>query len=320
VRRYNDGMRTAISYFLLIVALFVGNVFLVLHDSDRQSHNLSIRVDAFQIVAAAISMVTCLSLPRRPSVLERNHVVDDQYTASAISSYTFSFASKVLSLARSKRSLDLVDLPKLHLWARSSYLLENFTTVPSNKKPLWKSVIYTHYPEFIFQTSWAVMQSALQFAPQLAMYFLLKLLEQRAQGAPVENAAWGLVVALGASIVLASWTQAWEHWICWARLGQLIRAELSAMIFSKSLRRKDVKGVAKAKVTNEPDPNSTAVATNDPGGEGPSDPLFEESMEAEQPGMKSAPDGDDDEDNQKSRQSTINLVVSIYVCILHLFR
>jgi len=250
----------------------------------------------------------------------RNHVVDDQYTASAISSYTFSFASKVLSLARSKRSLDLVDLPKLHLWARSSYLLENFTTVPSNKKPLWKSVIYTHYPEFIFQTSWAVMQSALQFAPQLAMYFLLKLLEQRAQGAPVENAAWGLVVALGASIVLASWTQAWEHWICWARLGQLIRAELSAMIFSKSLRRKDVKGVAKAKVTNEPDPNSTAVATNDPGGEGPSDPLFEESMEAEQPGMKSAPDGDDDEDNQKSRQSTINLVVSIYVCILHLFR
>lgn len=84
------------------------------------------------------------------------------------------------------------------------------------------------------------------------------------------------------------------------------------MIFSKSLRRKDVKGVgkAKAKSSDEIRLPEIAVATNDPGGENQTDPLLEiESLQAPKAG---AIEGDD-EDFQKSRQSTINLVVSAFI-------
>lgn len=114
---------------------------------------------------------------------------------------------------------------------------------------------------------------------------------------------------LNADNEMAQWTQAWEHWICWARLGQPVRNELSAMIFSKSLRRKDVKGAGRAiaKISEELGLPETPVVTNDPGDEGQTDPLLD--TEAPPAPKAGATDGGD-EDFLKSRQSTINLVVS----------
>lgn len=285
---------------------------LIFYNSDYHSYNLQTVGCAFQFVAAAVSFVACLSIPRRPSVFEGNHVIDGQYTVSAVSSYAFGFAGRVLSLARNKKSLDLVDLPKLHLWGRSSFLLQYFGAMTAKNDRLWKSIMYAHYPEVLFQTAWAIMQAALQFAPQFAMYKLLQLLEQRAQGASVENAAWGLVVALGASIMLASWTQAWEHWICYARLSQPVRTELSAMIFSKSLRRKDVKDLGQAKKTPGPESPDTLLITNVPGGASQTDPMSEVEVEdMNHHRTKKVSQDEGNEDIQKTRQSTINLVVSL---------
>lgn len=202
--RYNDGLLTAPAFLLLATANCVRLVVLLFDTSHQQSYNALVLVDTLQILIALVSLVACLSLPRRPSVSEGNHVVDGQYTVSAFSSYTFGFAGNILSLARNRESLDLADLPQLHLWGRSSYLLHYFSDLTAKSDRLWRSVLYAHWPELLFQTTWAVLQSTLEFAPQLAMYQLLKLLEQRSQGAPVDHKAWGLVVALGVSIMLAS--------------------------------------------------------------------------------------------------------------------
>lgn len=204
VKRYNDGLLAAPACLLLAASVCVRLVVLLFYTSHPQSYNALMLVDTLEILAALGSLIACLSIRRRPSVSEGNHVVDGQYTVSAFSSYTFGFAGKILSLARNKKSLDLVDLPQLHLWGRSAYLLHRFGGMTTKTDRLWKSVIFTHWPELIFQTGWAIIQSILQFAPQLAMYQLLKLLEQRSQGAAVNQKAWGLVVALGASIILAS--------------------------------------------------------------------------------------------------------------------
>ena len=282
----------------------------MLYNSGSQLYTISTLSDTIQFLAALTSLIACLSIPRRPSVFELDHIIDGQYTASALSSYTFSFAGKVLLLARNKKSLDLIDLPKLHLWGRSSFLLKNFGAITAKQDRLWKSVIYAHYPELLFQTVWAILQSVLQFAPQLAMYNLLKLLEQRSQGASVKNEAWGLVIALGVSIVFASWTQAWEHWICWARLGQPMRTELSAMIFSKSLRRKEVKSVGKTKYLPASALSGPPVDTNDPGGKNRTDPIIETEVRGvSHQAPRDTKENDGDEDLQKTRQSTINLVV-----------
>ena len=64
-----------------------------------------------------------------------------------------------------------------------------------------------HRPEFVFQTALAIVQAVIQFAPQLVMYGLLRLLEERAGGGPISATAWFLVVALGPSIIIAAWAE-----------------------------------------------------------------------------------------------------------------
>ena len=64
-----------------------------------------------------------------------------------------------------------------------------------------------HGKEFAFQTGFAFAQAAIQFVPQLVLYGLLRLLEQRAGEVPIATTAWFLVAALGASTVLASWAE-----------------------------------------------------------------------------------------------------------------
>lgn len=86
-----------------------------------------------------------------------------------------------------------------------------------------------------------------------------------------------------------------------------MRNELSAMIFSKSLRRKDVKGAGKARISEDSGLPKTTVVTNDPGDGSQTDPLLD--TEAPEASTIGAANVDDDE-FQKSRQSTINLVVS----------
>lgn len=309
VRRYNHGLITAVACLSVLVAICVRVIILLSDTSVYQSSSKFIVTDTLQLIAALISFISCLSLPRRPQVSDRTHIVDGQYTVSAFTSYTFGFAGRILLLARQKPSLDLVDLPKLHLRGRSSYLLHHLGTVTQKENRLWKALLLAHWPELLFQILWAIIQSTLQFAPQLVMYQLLKLLEEQSDGASRTNAAWGLVVALGGSMILASWTQAWMQWICWARLGQPLRTELSAMIFSKSLRRKDVKGVGKATEPKPLEVLDAAVVTNDAGGQNQTDPLMNTDNGVPE-NSKAMADDPDDEDIQKSRQSTINLVVS----------
>ena len=71
-----------------------------------------------------------------------------------------------------------------------------------------------------------------------------------------------------------------------ARLGTLLRSELSALIFAKATRRKDVKHVTKHKTSVSVELLSERVVDDTP--------------------VKDAEEHDGDE--QKSRQATVNLV------------
>lgn len=308
-RRFDYGRLSATASIAIFAALGV-QYGAILSYSNPKVYSIFVALDAVQIVAAVISCISSLSLPRRPSVFERDHTVEGQYTVSALSRYTFGWAGKMLSLVRNKKTLDLTDLPKLHFKARSAYLEDNFES-KKKRGSLWKGLIIVHYPEIIFQSSYAIVQSAAQFAPQLAMYWLLKTIEGRSNGAQTAKVAWVFVLALGLSIVFASWGQAWAHFIAYARLGLPVRSELSAMIFSKATRRKDVKGVQKANISAD---LHTAAATVpvEVNGSSPLNASDSSPVAAIDParGVKGKTGTSDEENIEKTRQSTINLVVS----------
>ena len=93
-------------------------------------------LETLQAGIAAVVSISFLSFKRRPLVELNGHIVDGQYTVSALSFWTLTWAGDVLKLARSKESLELNDLPLLHHRGRSSYLLDWFRNEVKNQT-LW---------------------------------------------------------------------------------------------------------------------------------------------------------------------------------------
>lgn len=269
IRRYDLGLQAAFAFFILLCTKCVE---LASQFSSPGASRPTIVFSTTQIFASLISLLSCLSFPRRPSVSHNGQTVDKQFTVSALNRSTWTWAGESLALAR-VNGLTLEDVPKLHLRVRSSYLHSSISAL-KQKSQLWRTLVVSHSWEIVIQSSISIAQGVLQFGPQLAMFKLLQLIE-RSEDASGLMEAWIWVIALGLLSVLASWTETWVHWIVLAGLGSPVRTELSALIFTKAMRRKDVKSVQISKKLDEGVSNEATTA---------------------------------DEDIQRSRQSIINLV------------
>lgn len=124
-----------------------------------------------------------------------------------------------------------------------------------------------------------LLQAFGNFAPQFVTYHILKILEKRVPGQPVGPEAWIWVVVLTICTLGSSWIEAWLFWISWSELAIPVRSQLSALIFQKAMRRKDVKGASKSKAKEA----------------GDSTPSKEDDKEEE-------------EGDPKGKQSTVNLI------------
>lgn len=169
-------------------------------------------LEAVQFGAAVIALLLCLLFFRRPEVYLQGHAVDRQYTSSLAGRWTFSWVNRLLSFAKSNNGLELSDLPKLHLDMRSQHLHENINrTKPRDQ--LWKTVLFAHRVEMIYQTLLTVLQAAAQFVPTYALYRFLELLEQRSEGQSIGGIGWAWISGLGFSLILISSIETWLFWI-----------------------------------------------------------------------------------------------------------
>ncbi|KAI0107849.1 P-loop containing nucleoside triphosphate hydrolase protein [Nemania sp. FL0031] len=242
----------------------------------------------FAIRIAEIITVVCLgfaslTLPRRPDVFYEGELVDRLYTVSAWSRYNWSWTSGVLGLAAKKKNLDLADLPRPNHIARSKDATAEWESHNFNH-PLWISVILAHKWSFALQWAMSLAAAILNFAPQWVVLQLLHLLEQREGRERIGYEGWMWAIWLMVVILAQSWIETLLFWLSWADICIPIRAELSALIFQKAMRRKDVKEASKKKPTTQ----STDVA------------------EATQPEDEES--GDEAEVLNKNKQSTVNLI------------
>lgn len=195
-----------------------------------------------QLLVAILAILLSLSIQRRPNLSRGGALVDGQFSASFFTRYSFQWSYSLLKLARLKGRLDLEDLPLLHSSSGSESLRNRFQSVLINYSlPLWKTIFVAHWPTFVQQYTLSMLQSTTQLAPQFAMYSLLKVLEVRQTQDSAGAAVWAIV--LGSAMIVSAWIETQSLWMMWSRLVIPIRSELSALIFVKAMRRKDVKGL-----------------------------------------------------------------------------
>ncbi|KAI0137590.1 putative ATP-binding cassette transporter protein [Hypoxylon sp. NC0597] len=294
VTAYDLGIKSFLSCIVLTAVLAVqDNDVAALLLQQNAGGIFTIRV--VEIVAAICLAVASLSLPRRPDVFYNGQVVDRLYTESAWSRFNWSWPAYLLRLAAKKNNLDLEDLPRPDHYTRSKETTADWES-RGFTGPLWISIISAHKWHFALQWILTVLTAFLNLAPQWVVLQLLNLLEQRQGHERLGYQAWVWVILIAVSVLVQSWVEAYVYWLSWAQICVPIRAQLSALIFQKSMRRKDVKEASKKKKAA----SSESVEPNIAG------PMGEAST-ADRPDIDDF-EGDDDEQIRKSKQSTVNLI------------
>lgn len=250
---------------------------------------------AVELGTAVILAVSGLAIPRRPDVYVDGELVDRMYTVPALSRFTWSWPHDILRTARKKKNLDMVDLTRpdhdrravavSDSWKRNDY-----------KHRLWVSLVLAHKKPLALQWILTLATSLLNFGPQWVILQLLRILESRHAGQRLGPEVWIWTIWLGLVIIAQSWTESYVFWLSWAQLAIPIRAQLSALIFEKAMRKKDVKGTGKS--SNKPTVEQSAeptVAGTTTGSTAPEEPVVEEEADA-------------DEQVKKSKQGTVNLI------------
>lgn len=308
IARYRLGSYGAFTSITLIAVICIQNGILRCRVPAYIGHNV---LTSAQLACALCTLVSFLTIRRRPDLFRNGKPVDAQYTSSILERYSFMWAGPTMKFARQNKGLDLEELPKIANYSTSNELQQKYNSSKKRNR-LWKTLGYQFRWQFFQQNVLTVIVGICQFVPQLAMYNLLRILQAKSKGEPVAGKAWLWVFGLGISMIVSSLVESWILWIVWADLGVAIRSLLSILVFMKATRRKDVKGVSNAKSETPMDVrgNLEPAGIKD---------------EATAPNKYKKAKDDEDEDQQKSRQSTINLVgvdakrVSDFCSYLYLF-
>ena len=244
VKRYRSGVIGATSG-LVIVCLLSFAIGLKLPETNLESKTQTI-LQITQLAAASLMSVAFLSYPRRPDVfLPNGKVVEKMTTVSALSRIAFLWPAYVLDLSGSKKTLDMTDLPGLNVLTRSKNKHDAFVAMKPGGR-LWQRLFRAYWFQFIWLWSLVIVQSLLTYVPRFAVLRLLQILEHRTVKGDVDyTEAWLWVGGLAASNLLSVVVDTQLGWVMWSDITIPIRAQLSALIFSKAMRKKDCKEAPK---------------------------------------------------------------------------
>ncbi|PYI36068.1 P-loop containing nucleoside triphosphate hydrolase protein [Aspergillus indologenus CBS 114.80] len=275
---------------------FLGSTFTILvvafelRSNDRVRHSLTddqlwLSLTTVQLASAVARALASILLPRRPDVFHDGTLIDRELSGSALSRYSFAWASGLLNYTAKNRTLALTDLPKLRAQTRAESLHPRFEQAKQSRKT-WQAIVRAHWPAILSTLLLTLLVGLLSIGPQLALLNILQALEGRGSGNwdPLRAVSW--IVGLGSLMIISSLFEAWLLWVVCAKLFIPIYAEISALVFAKSMRRKDVKNVQKSKEKT----NGEATTGNGSG-----------TKEEEEEEL------DDEASVKKTRQSIINL-------------
>ena len=179
-----------------------------------------------------------LRIPRRPDVYRNGSIVDRQNTVSILGKFTFAWPTSATCLrCQEQRSVIMMIFTRSITNCEARILRESFEAV-GKKDQLWKAIFFSHKKQFIMQWTLQAICSITNFFPQIALLYILRTLERRDAGEDISFKAWLLVIALGASVTISSWIEAWMFFIVFMKIGIPVYEMIAAVVFGKAIRRK----------------------------------------------------------------------------------
>ena len=195
-------------------------------------------LSAVLLSAAVTSFVAFASIPRRPDVFLDGNIIDQQYTVSLLRRYSFSWATPLLVLAKT-RALDLSDLPQLDHHTRSRNLSARLPTDNCERR-LWRLLVTAHARTLVHQWTLILLKSVFGFTTPFVLHRFLQRLERAPNASGTDGQAWAWVLALGFSLLMEVLVDGWLKWVTESRLELPLQAQLQSLVFQKAMRRQIV--------------------------------------------------------------------------------
>ncbi|KAE8350294.1 P-loop containing nucleoside triphosphate hydrolase protein [Aspergillus coremiiformis] len=237
LERYYLGIWSAVSSLLLsITGVFLDGLW-----SNPNVSKSIISLAAVNLTAGITLSLTNLSFSRRPEVFLGSRPVDRQRTVSFLSRYTFSWPVPILSKAAKNKQLKPEDLPAIGHWVRARTLYDRWVSCSHRK--IWRKFLKIYRTTWLIQLVIQLLTAVAHFFPQALLFLTLRLLEERDAHAENQKKLWIATAGLGGSLFISSWLESLLQWVVSMELELPIREQLSAAIFSKALRIKDVVSV-----------------------------------------------------------------------------
>ncbi|UKZ75371.1 hypothetical protein TrVFT333_003054 [Trichoderma virens FT-333] len=268
-----------------LAAIVIQAICIFAHRSPVKSHDLGIW--AFGSTFLSILVGILHSLHALQLGASKNDPVFILRLVSLGATVTLLFANisiprrpdPLAKLAVKKGDLDEKDIPGPDHNFRARDLVDAWRSFEF-KGTLLKNLLRAYMPIVLVQWIVTIVRSCVGLGPFWAMLRVIELLEQRLEQRPM-----GLILAYIVSLALFSltgqWLQGWVHWASMYKTSIPLRGQLSALIFEKSLKRKNVK-----------------MAEKEP----------EKTDDNEAEGQNDAKKSDEEDTVLKSRQAIVNLV------------
>lgn len=188
-------------------------------------------------ISAVLRAFFCLLVPRRPDVYHNGRLVDQEHSSSLWNRLTLGYATPFLRFSgKNQGTMATEHFPELPYQARAERLHDIIESTRSQGLSLFQAICKAHKGALTLQALLALGTAITTFGPHIALYGILKTLEDRSLGSP---GVWAAV--MGVSMCVLSTFTSWVWWITYSKLAVPISSELQALLYQKTMHRKDIK-------------------------------------------------------------------------------
>ncbi|KAL7808977.1 P-loop containing nucleoside triphosphate hydrolase protein [Trichoderma aethiopicum] len=253
VKSHDLGIWAFVSTFISILTILLQSIHAVQLGATKDDPVLVLRL--VSLAVAVPLLFANISIPRRPVVFYKDRPVDAQFTTSVLSRFTWSWGKPLVTLASKKGDLDEKDIPGPDHNFRARDLVEAWNNFKF-EGPLLKKLLRAYLPLFVLQWVVTIARSFVGLGPFWAMLRVIELLERSSgSGERPMGQILAYIISLAVFSLFSQWLQGWVNWFAMYKTSIPLRGQLSALIFEKSLKRKNVKMAEKE--TPKPDGDAT---------------------------------------------------------------
>ena len=238
VRAYYLGLYgLGIAWFIMVGTLYLNTQRATeIYETSRAAFNARMG----GVFLSLIQQLAFGTLPRRPTVFDKDGVeVDRWHTFSGLFRLTINWDWPLWLVARRTGYVEVEDMTRVPHKLRSQDARERMAAVEYdvNTEPLWK--LLWRVNKCILVEMWVMSSLAgiATYGQMWAMLFFMRILEQKAEGAPATMEMWVMVLWCTIASVTLHMVHEVNVFTVWTSALLTVRTQLTTLIFDKITRR-----------------------------------------------------------------------------------